>query len=75
MITKEQAISLRHGDYMHHVSATNADGTPQRFRVTGKVKTWKTRQAEFRIPVKRGMYETGYIDDSNVDEFNLGDGS
>ena len=40
----------------------NADGSRLRARRNGKTKTWKTRPAEFKIPVKRGMYEYGYID-------------
>lgn len=74
MITLEQAKALKYGDYVHHTSATNADNTPQRFRVTGKVKTWKTRPNEVKIPIKRGMYEYGYLTEHNINEFSLGYG-
>jgi hypothetical protein len=73
-ITIEQAKALTYGDHLHHASATNADGTPQRFRVSGKPKIWKTRPDEVRVPVKRGMYENGYITQRNIGEFNLGYG-
>lgn len=74
-MTLEQAKTLTYGQHVHHVSVTNADGTPQRFKVTGKVKTWKTRPSEVRVPIKRGMYEHGYLDHHNISEFNLGYGS
>lgn len=74
-ITLQQAKELRYGDQVHHISATNADGTPQRFRVSGKPKTWKTRPNNVRVPIKRGMYENGYLDHDNIKEFNLGYGS
>lgn len=34
-------------------------------RVTGKVKTWKTRPEDFKIPVKYGLYQSAYV--GNVD--------
>ena len=74
-ITLQEAKELQHGVTVHHVSATNADGTPQRFRVSGKPKTWKTRPNEVKVPVKRGMYENGYLTQDNISEFSLGYGS
>ena len=59
MITKSQAQAHR-GNF-HHVTKRNADGTPMRARPSGQCKTWKTRPAEFCLPVKRGMYDSGYI--------------
>lgn len=51
MITKEQAMVLRHGDILHHISEVNADETPVRWRVNGKVKTWKRSPERFRVPI------------------------
>lgn len=68
MVTKEQALAA---SMFHHISATNADGTPQRFRANGKCKTWKTRPDDFRVPVKRGMYTFGYITPQNAALFNV----
>ena len=62
MITKAIALTLTHGQILHHKTLKNADKTPMRVRVTGKVKTWKTRGNDFRIPVKYGLYESGYIE-------------
>ena len=74
-MTLREAKALLYGDRLHHKTAKNADGTPQRFRVSGKPKTWKTRPNEVRVPCKRGMYENGYIDHNNMSEFALGDGN
>ena len=72
VITKEQALMLRHGQILHHVSMTNSGKTPMRVRVNGKVKTWKTRPDDFRIPVKYGLYTFGYVEKS-VDRDNSGE--
>lgn len=42
-----------------------------RVRSNGKCKTWKTRQEEFKLPVKYGLYEYGYITDKNCDGWFL----
>ena len=62
-MTLQQAKSLKHGDYVHHVSAKNADGTPQRFQVQS-VKTWKTRPDDVLVCAKRGLKE--YVRFGNV---------
>jgi hypothetical protein len=54
-ITKEVALSLRSGTILHHTSFKNRDGTPARFRVSGKCRTWKTRPTEWYLPVKHGL--------------------
>lgn len=64
MITKEIALTLRHGQILHHKTLKNAGKTPMRVRVTGKVKVWKTRPEEFRIPVKYGLKTCGYVENT-----------
>ena len=68
MITKDQASALRHGDIIF-TRDQNADGSPARWRVTGKLKTWKTRPLEFSLPLKHGMYVHGYLNETNADVF------
>ena len=41
-----------------------------RFRRNGKTKTWVRSPDEFRIPVKRGFREYGYITQTNAHEFH-----
>ena len=41
-----------------------------RVRRTGKTKTWVTRQGDFKIPVKYGLYESAYITQDNAHLFH-----
>lgn len=52
-----------------HVKLKNSDGSPMRYRRSGKNKLWKTRPNEFEIPVKRGLRDHGYITQDNFEEF------
>jgi hypothetical protein len=61
MITLEQAKNLKHGQIIYHIYNRNADKTPQRWRVNGMVKTWKTRPDEVRVPIKHGMKNCDYL--------------
>lgn len=65
------AKSLTHGQTVYHTTATNSDGTSQRFRVTGKVKTWKRDNFRVQVPVKRGLREYGYLTEHNIADFTL----
>ena len=66
MITKTQALTVR---MVFHATKRNADGTPMRARANGACKVWKTRPAEFKLPVKHGLYDYGYIDKDNAHEW------
>ena len=58
MITKAQAMAAKNGDIFLHMTQRNADGTPVRCRVTGRVQTWRTRPNDFRLPVKHGLRDS-----------------
>lgn len=60
MITKQEAMKLKHGDILHHVSKKGSDGLPVRIRVMGKPIEWKTRPEEFRVPCCHGL--RNYLD-------------
>lgn len=68
-ITKLQAITAKHGQIFLHMTAKNADGSPLRCRVNGESSVWKTRPAEFKLPVKYGLRECFYITNENADEW------
>jgi hypothetical protein len=40
-------------------------------RISGQLKTWKTRPGDFRLPVKHGMRGYGEIVPSNIAQFHL----
>ncbi len=61
MITLEEAKNLSYRETLYHVSNRNADGSPQRWRVNGKVKTWKRDQSRVQVPIKHGLYDYDYL--------------
>mgnify|MGYP001565156497 len=81
VITKEQATSFHNGQTIHCTlrKPCSFDVSPRgkfkatldRVRVSGMCQTWKTRPAEFRLPVKYGMYESLAINESNAEQFHL----
>ena len=70
-ITLEQAKNLGYRDVLHHTINKNADGTPQRWRVNGKVKTWKRSPDRVKVPVKYGLYRYDYITENDLDLVDL----
>jgi len=71
MITKEIAVQLKHGTILLHKSERQGGGAPYRVRVTGQVQTWVKRPADFRIPVKHGMYVYGEVTQNNGSDWEL----
>ena len=71
MLTLDQAKSLTHGQIIYHVAARNADGTPQRWRVSGKVKTWKRSPERVEVPLKHGLYWHQHLTEGNLVSFCL----
>ena len=71
MITASQAKGLRHGQLVYLKGEWDSDGKPSRARVTGKVQTWKTRPSDFKVPIKRGLYDSGYLTPDNANRFTL----
>ena len=64
MITKEEAANNRHFHYFHKGKCHN-------YRANGMMKTWKRNPERFRVPLKYGMYEYGYLTEENCSEFHL----
>jgi hypothetical protein len=64
MLTLEQAKTLRPGQTLYSTMNKNADGSPQRWRVNGAVKTWKTDARRIRVPLKFGLYSYDVIDET-----------
>ena len=61
----KRARILNYNDHVEHKTLQNADGTPLRARVNGKVKTWKRNPDRFQVPMKHGLYTCFYIDQDN----------
>lgn len=71
MITKKQALKFTLGQVLYHKTNKNADGSPERWRVNGKVKTWKTRPSHFQVPIKYGLWSYDYLTHENSDNLCL----
>lgn len=67
MLTLEQAKALKPECVLYHVLNRNADGSPERWRVTGKVKIWKRCPSRVYVPLKRGLYAYGRLTENNLD--------
>lgn len=60
-LTMDQARKLHIGQILYHQLHRNADGTPQRWRVNGKVRTWKRDPSRIQVPIKYGLRGYDYI--------------
>ncbi len=69
MVSRDDALQATYATTFYHVTLRNADGSAVRARVNGRCKTWKTRPAEFRLPVKYGLRDCFYITETNADEW------
>jgi hypothetical protein len=67
MITLEQAKQLKHGTILYHTVNKNADGSPQKWKVNGKVQTWKKTPEKIKVPVKYGLYSYDYLTENDLD--------
>ena len=63
-ITLEQAKALRHGDILHNTSC-------DRWRVNGKVQTWKHNPEKVKVPMKRGLYSYDYLYESDLNDVHF----
>lgn len=70
-LTRSEALKLRHGQIVYTPGYYNADGTTQRWKVKGAVKTWVKSPGRFKVPIKHGMRDYWYIDETNVQGFTL----
>ena len=81
MMTKEQAMACHSGQEIHYTGRHDCTRTvgPRggetlnitRCRPSGRCQTWKTRPADFRLPVKHGLYESSEVNQNNCGDFHL----
>jgi len=65
MITLEQAKTLTYGQILYNENRRNADGTKQRWRLSGKVRTWKRDKGRVYIPLKHGLYSNDSLTETD----------
>ena len=66
-ITLQQAKDLYVGQIIYHVTNRNSDGSSQRWKVNGQVKTWKRSPERVKVPLKHGLYSYDYLTESDLD--------
>ena len=67
----EQAKNLKIGQIIYHNVLKNWDGSSMRFKVNGKVKTWKTRPGCVKVPLKHGLRDYRYLTEMDLINFSL----
>lgn len=70
-ITLDQAKALRPGQVLHHTVHRNANGAPQKWRVSGQPKVWVRSPQRVRVPVKHGLYVHDYITETTLDMVSI----
>ncbi len=65
-LTLEEAKKLEIGQILYHTINKNADGSSQRWRVTGKVKRWKRAPERIKVPIKTGLYNNSYLTEDDL---------
>lgn len=73
-LTLAQVKALKHGTIVYDKNFNNADGTPKRWRVNGKVRTWKRSPDRVEVPIKCGLYQFHYITEHNYTQYSLSSG-
>lgn len=64
-LTIELAKTLKPGTYLYNKNIKNrSNGEPLRAKVNGAPKTWKTRPLDVRVPVKHGLYNCFYVENT-----------
>lgn len=69
-LTLGEAKLLRYGEELHDRVNRYADGTCVRWRVAGKVQTWKTDPTRVRVPLRHGLYNYEAITERNYSFFH-----
>lgn len=70
-LVKSKLSQLSYRSILNHKTLKNKDGSPLRVRVNGKLKTWKTRIYEFQLPMKHGLKDCFYINETNYGEWAI----
>lgn len=64
MVTKILSVdvyAVTRGQTLYSSIYQNADGTPLRARVNGRLRTWKREPNHYELPVKQGLRNCFYI--------------
>ena len=73
-ISLETAKGLQRGECLHSERYKNGRGECQRWRVNGKVQTWKRDESRIRVPIKHGLYAYDALTESELNFVHLESG-
>jgi len=65
-LTLEKAKQLQYGDMVYMKECYDSKGNNRKWKVNGKVKTWKKDLNRIKVPVKYGLYNYDYITEDNI---------
>lgn len=66
-LTFDRAKTLKVGEILYHSIHKNADGTPERWKVNGKVKRWVRNPNRIHVPLKHGFRDYDYFNEGDFD--------
>ena len=66
-----EAKGLRVGQIVYVIDQHNANGTPMKAKVSGRVRTWVTKPEKVQVPIKHGLRDSSYITETNLKTFTL----
>lgn len=70
-LTLQDAKELQYRQELYYSGSSDYRGAPQKWRVSGKPKTWKTRPNEVEVPIKWGMYVSAKITENDLNLFHF----
>lgn len=68
-LTLALAKTLNYGDYLCSLKFKKRDGGPVVVKVNGVAKTWKRSPERVQVPWKYGLYEFGYVTESDLGDW------
>lgn len=70
-MTLEQAKNLKRGQIVYDNLYVDAKGNSMKWKVNGKVRTWKRSPELVIVPIKYGLYEYGHVTEWNLDNYRV----
>jgi hypothetical protein len=67
----EEAKALEVGQVIYDNILRNADGTPMKWKVIGKPKTWKGQPNRVQVSLKRSLFQYDLMTENSLSEFSL----
>ena len=70
-ISIDEAKHLKMGQILYSRQYINRDGSPQRWRINGRIKWWRISPEKILVPLKRGLREYDYLTEEDLWLYSL----